>query len=252
MRVSDSKNGRLEEDIRLNRYLAMCGLGSRREVESLIISGRITIDGDPVIALPTRVKTGSEVMLDGKIIFPESNLYLLMNKPLGVVCAVKDKYYITITGILPEIYQKKHVFPVGRLDRMTSGLIILTNDGDFAQKVIHPRAGIEKMYEVLLSRKLSDEDLSKWRKGVRIDNKHLVPVSVIPISREPYGQWVRVTLSEGVKREIRVMAQVLGYSVNKLSRKRIGKMELTDLPPGSVKALTKEKIWEMITRGGKI
>ncbi len=252
MRVLHNKKERLDEEIRLNRYLAMCGLGSRRQVESLIISGRITIDGNPVTALSTRVKKGNEVMVDGKIIFPESNIYLLMNKPLGVVCAVKDKYYVTVTGILPEVYQKNHVFPVGRLDRMTSGLIILTNDGDFAQKVIHPRAGIEKMYEVMLSSKLSDEDLSKWRKGILIDKKNLKPVSVIPISRKPYGQWVRVTLHEGVKREIRVMAQILGYSVNKLSRKRIGKMELTDLPFGSVKAVTKENIWEMITRGGKV
>lgn len=253
MPVSESvQKERSEEGIRLNRYLAMCGLGSRREVESLITSGRISVDGDIVRELSTRVSNANEVLCDGRKVFPVSNIYLVMNKPLGVVCAVRDKYYDTVIDILPEIFQKGHIFPVGRLDRMTTGLLILTNDGDLAQKIIHPRAGIEKMYEVMLDKKLTPDDLEKWRKGLFIEGKFLKPVSVSFMQKFPNSRWIRVTLAEGVKREVRIMAQSLSYNVIRLSRKRIGRMGLNDLPCGEIIQVTKEKLWEMIHQGGTI
>lgn len=238
--------------IRLNRYLAMCGFGSRRNVESLVIAGEVTIDGKAVRDLSARIFDGNVVLVNGRRAIPEKNLYFLMNKPLGIVCAVRDKYYDTVTDILPDKYRNRHIFPVGRLDRMSSGLIILTNDGDLAHRIIHPGSGINKTYEVLLNRKMVFDDLMRWKRGIVVSEKYIKPVSVDIMKRNPSGRWVEIVLTEGIKREIRLMAAALGYSVRRLSRKKIGRMELVNLQEGCVTRVTKGEILDFIINGGKI
>lgn len=241
-----------QKGIRLNRYLAMCGLGSRRDVEALISGGRVSIDGKIVTELSARVTERSEVSFDGKRILPESRIYLVMNKPLGVVCAVRDKYYDTVIDILPEQYHNSRVFPVGRLDRMSSGLLILTNDGEISQKIIHPSSGIHKTYEVLLDRPLSQSDLERWRKGLRVEQKHITPVSVSHVTTRTSNSWIKIVLAEGLKREIRLMARTLGYSVRNLRRVAIGRMRLHSLARGNVIKVTGKQLMEMISKGGKV
>jgi len=238
--------------VRLNRYLAMCGLGSRRKVEYLITDGKVKIDGLTVSDLSSRVDGSNIVTVNGEAVVRERNIYLVMNKPLGVVCAVRDRYYDTVSDLLPDKYKNKHVFPVGRLDRMTSGILILTNDGDLTQRIIHPSSSISKTYEVMLTREIRMADIEKWRKGLGIGGKYVKPLSVDVMKRIPKGQWIRIVLAEGVKREIRLMSRALGYRVKSLMRRKIGKMELVTLEKGHVMELNREKILGLIQDGGRI
>lgn len=249
---SENRSMECQKGIRLNRFLAMCGLGSRRDVEVLISGGRISIDGKVVTDLSARVTERSKVSFDGNRILPETRIYLVMNKPLGVVCAVRDKYYDTVIDILPEKYHSSRIFPVGRLDMMSSGLLILTNDGEISQRIIHPSSGIHKTYEVLLDRRLSQVDMEKWRKGLLVEQKQIKPVSVVHVTKRTSDSWIKIVLAEGLKREIRLMARALGYSVRSLKRIGIGRMQLHSLERGKVIQVTDRQLMEMIRKGGKV
>jgi len=248
----ERQKGRDDTTVRLNRFLAMCGLGSRRNVEDIIRDGRVSVDGPKVENPAFQVSEKSIVCVDGKRVFPLKKVYLVMNKPEGVVCAVSDKYYRTVLDLLPGSMKDMGVFPVGRLDRMSRGLLILTNDGELAQQVSHPSNNVSKSYEVFLDRAISVIDIQKWKKGVSIEGRNLVPQSLEVIPREPSGRWISITLGEGMKREIRIMARELGYAVKMLTRKRIGKMELIFIPPGKFLALGREELMDMIRNGGSL
>ncbi|MBN1332305.1 MAG: rRNA pseudouridine synthase [Synergistales bacterium] len=238
--------------VRLNRFLAMCGFGSRRKVEEIIRDGRVSVDGSQVDVPSLMVSKKNLVCVDGERALPLKKVYLVMNKPEGVVCAVSDKYYRTVLDLLPVSMKDMGIFPVGRLDRMSSGLLIMTNDGELAQQVSHPSNNVSKSYEVLLNRAITGRDISKWKTGLSIEGKKLVPLSVEIIPREPSGRWIHITLREGIKREIRIMAQDLGYAVKMLTRKRIGKMELIFIPPGKYLSLGREELMDMIRNGGSL
>jgi len=244
--------GSEEPPVRLNRFLAMCGLGSRRKVEDLISAGRVTIDGQRAPNPGIQVNRDNVVLVDARRVVPLEKIYLVMNKPEGVVCAVTDKYYRTVVDLLPEGLASSGVFPAGRLDRMTSGMLILTNDGEFTQKVIHPRYNVSRSYEVLLNRPISAGDILKWRRGLQVNGKKVTPLSIEPIAMAPSGCWLFLVLGEGIKREIRIMAEIMGYSVKMLRRTRIGKMELRNIPKGKYVRVKKEKLIDMIHKGGSL
>jgi len=241
--------------IRLNRYLAMCGVASRRKAEEILEQGRVRVDGRIVLRPSIQIELGvTNVTLDGKLMLPEQFLYLIMNKPAGYVCAVTDKYDSVITELLPKKYQDKRVFPVGRLDRDTEGIIILTNDGDFAQSVSHPSFGITKEYEVMLNEPITDKALSRWRQGYSLkdsphwksesltDNHIVKPIELTRLNKYDNKNWVRVVIGEGLKREIREMVRLTGYNTEMLIRTKIGKLQLADLPSGECKELEKEEL----------
>lgn len=241
-----------EESVRLNRYMAMCGAGARRKVEEFITAGRVKINGETVTEPGRQVQPEDKVEFDGKEICPVKETYLIFNKPAGILSAVEDSRERTVIDILPPVMDKLRLFPVGRLDRDSEGLIILTNDGMFSQELIHPRNGFTKTYDVELRKPLDEEKLIQWEKGVASEWRILKPISVRRQGRSPIHCCFEVVLGEGIKREIRMMARALDNDVRKLYRRKIGKLELLDLKPGEFISVDKETLWDYIKNGRKV
>ena len=240
------------QEVRLNRFLAMGGAGSRRGVEDIIAAGRVRVDGKVVLLPAYRVTGEMTVTLDGKTVLPEERKYILLNKPKGYVCSVQDPHDPVVGELLFEELRKYRLFPVGRLDRESEGLLVLTNDGDFAQELLHPSKNILREYEGLLSGEISRKDIRQWMGGVLLDGRLLKPVKLLIMDKEPANRWISIVLGEGVKREVRRMAEIFGYSVEMLIRRRIGKMELRDLPAGSYREMSRYSLWRAIRSGGLV
>lgn len=222
--------------MRLNLFLSSNGICSRRKADDIILSGRVKVNDKIVLAPYFRVDINHDkILLDNKQIFHEiKRVYYIMNKPSGYVCAVSDKYYPVIIDLLPEEARNLRVFPVGRLDKDSEGLLILTNDGNFAQNIIHPSKRISREYEVLLNLPVNDKHLSRLREGFNIENKFIRPLKVLQIGEKS----LKIVLSEGIKREIRLMLRQIGLRVEKLTRVKIGGLELGNLSSGEYKSLS--------------
>ena len=242
-------DGAENRNIRLNRYLAMCGAGARRKVEDFITAGRVTINNEVVTEPGRRVSPDDVVMFDGEPMKPTKPTYLIYHKPKGLLCAVEDSREQTVIDVLPTTMDPLRLFPVGRLDRDSEGLIILTNDGMFAQELIHPSNGTTKTYEVELRHPLPEDLLIKWMNGVEAEGHFLKPLSVRRMARKPMQCCFEVVLGEGIKREIRVMARALDNDVRKLFRSKIGKLTLEELPAGEFIEVTKEQLWRYVRNG---
>lgn len=238
-----------KDTVRLNRYMALCGAGARRKVEDYITAGRVTINGVVVTEPGRQVAQGDSVTMDGEILSPVTETYLIFNKPKGILSAVEDSREQTVIDILPPELDRLRLFPVGRLDRDSEGLMILTNDGMFAQDLIHPSKGITKTYEVELRKPMEEPLLIEWAKGVRAEGVFLKPIAVRRLARSPLQCWFEVVLGEGVKREIRIMARALDNDVRRLMRRKIGKLELKDLKAGEFMSVSKEELWAYIKNG---
>ena len=235
--------------MRLNKFLASCGVAARRKCDTLIFEGHVTVNGELVTEPARQVTESDKVCLDGESVCQTRLVYLVMNKPVGVLSAVEDSRERTVVDILPEEYDDLRLFPVGRLDKESEGLIILTNDGEFANEVSHPSNGIVKTYEVELWRPLTEEKLAEWREGVTYEGVFMKPVSVERIEgRRPRGSHVEVKLVQGLKREIRFMARALDYHVKALVRRQIGGLSLGNLASGEVKEYTREEIERAIKK----
>jgi 23S rRNA pseudouridine2605 synthase len=232
---------------RLQKYLARTGIASRRKCEDLIRSGRVTVNGQ-VASLGQKV-IGSEdqVRLDGELITDTERLvYIIMNKPRGVLSSLQSQGgHPTVIDLL-EI--KERVYPVGRLDLESQGLILLTNDGDLANQLSHPRYGHEKEYRVLLNRLPDSSQLKAWRSGVVLSTgERTAPAKVYLEKNQGERPWIRVTMRQGMKRQIRKSAQALGLHVNKLIRVRFGSLKLNGLRSGEWRYLSTNEIRD-ITR----
>lgn len=238
-----------KDTIRLNRYLAMCGIGARRKVEGYITAGRVTINGEAVLEPGRQVASEDIVTFDGEYVSPVKPTYLIYNKPKGLLSAVEDSREQTVIDVLPVEYDPLRLFPVGRLDRDSEGLMILTNDGMFAQELIHPSKGVAKTYEVELRRPLEEPLLIKWLDGVEAEGHFLKPLSVRRLARKPLQCWFEVVLGEGIKREIRLMARALDNDVRRLMRRRIGRLELQNLSAGEFASVSKDTLWRYIKNG---
>lgn len=222
--------------MRLNLFLSSNGICSRRKADDIILSGRVKVNDKIVLAPYFRVDINHDkILLDNKQIINElKRVYYIMNKPSGYVCAVSDKYYPVIIDLLPEEARNLRVFPVGRLDKDSEGLLILTNDGNFAQNIIHPSKKISREYEVLLNLPVNDKHLIRLREGFNIENKFIRPLKVLQIGEKS----LKIVLSEGIKREIRLMLRQIGLRVEKLTRVKIGGLELGNLSSGEYKSLS--------------
>ena len=224
--------------MRLNRFLAASGLGSRRSCEELVRAGRVTINGRVAENLATEVSGEDFVKLGGKRVMPEKRLYILLHKPRGFLSTAADTHdRRTIFDLLPANWPR--VFHVGRLDRDSEGLLILTNDGDLSLHLTHPRYKIEKEYEVLLDRPYdAAAGTPKLLHGVNIEGGRARADAVKQIA--PNG--IRIVLRQGLKRQIRLMLYKVGYEVERLIRTRIGPLRLTDLRPGEWRFLTEVEV----------
>ncbi|MGI5067914.1 pseudouridine synthase [Treponema denticola] len=227
------------DEIRLQVYLARCGVASRRASENLILNGRVSVDGKIVTELGTKVSGKEKICLDGKQIFPEAEKrYILLNKPEGYVCSLADEKDRPIAASLLKDTYTERLYNIGRLDMLSGGAILFTNDGDFSAKVEHPSSEIEKEYEVITVFEYPDEILQKFLRGVRIEGVFYKALSAERISKNK----MRIVLIEGKNREIRRVLKFFNIKIKKLTRVRIGCVCLSDLPSGKHRPLTSEEI----------
>ena len=223
--------------IRLQKFLADAGVASRRKAEELIADGQIKVNGQVISKLGTKIdEEADEVEYNGRILNLESNkIYLALNKPVGYICSA-DR--LQGKSVLDLIKTKERIYPVGRLDKDSSGLLLLTNDGEFANEMSHPRFSKEKEYFVVLDQDLKKDHIKKLNQGLIIDDKKLQPVKVVSAKNKS----AQIILKEGINRQIRRMLGKLGYTVIKLKRVRIGKLELGDLEEGKWREIKKEEV----------
>lgn len=225
------------EAIRINRYLAMCGLGSRRTCEQWVESGRVTVNGRPVDSLGYRVQPGDKVLVDGEPARPEKELVVLLHKPTGVVCTRSDPQgRRTIYDLLPpELQTLAHV---GRLDRESDGLLVLTNAGDLAHQLTHPSTKVEKEYIVQVDKVFDARDGQRMLGGIQLEEGMAFAAAVEAVA----PRVLRIILQQGIKRQIRLMLAAVGYEVRQLTRTRIGSFEDTKLKAGKWRRLKPHEI----------
>jgi len=230
--------------IRLNKYLAQAGVASRREADRMIVEGRVSLKGKTVESLGTLIDERTDkVEVDGKRIKikNDSHLYLLLNKPPGYLVTVKDPFKRpTVMDLLPSL--KKRVYPVGRLDLSSEGLLLLTNDGDLAYRLMHPRYRIMKEYLVRIEPKPKASMLRRLEKGIYLDGKKTAPAKIRMLTTTKMGTQVKVELFEGRKRELRRMFEAVGHDVLSLKRIRFGSLTLGKLKKGQWRHLSQKEL----------
>jgi pseudouridine synthase len=230
---------------RLQKILARAGLASRREAERWILEGRITVNGTVVRKLGSQADPAKDsIKVDGKRVKPvAAPLYYAFHKPPGIITTLNDpERRPDLTPYLARLGEKRRVFPVGRLDYNTTGLLLLTNDGELALRLTHPRFGVKKIYRVKLSACPTEEDLAHLRKGIRLDDGMTAPARVRIVEKLKKNAWVEIELYEGRKREVRRMFEALGYFVEKLIRIRFGPISLGTLEPGMLRQLSQIEV----------
>ncbi len=228
--------------MRINQYLANCGITSRRKAEKLILNGLVKVNGNVVTELGTDIKQDDIVEYKGERVILENNkIYLMMNKPKGYLTSVSDdRGRPTVMKLVKNVSER--VYPVGRLDFNTEGLLLLTNDGEFANEVMHPSKHISKTYKVTLKTKPKTEHLEQIRKGLVIDGTKTLPAVLTRPKFDDGLYSLEITIFEGRNREIRKLFEAVGYNVFALKRLRIGKLELGELPLKAVRELTKNEL----------
>lgn len=233
---------------RLQKYLATCGVASRRKCEELIKEGKIKVNGRVVTELGTKVSNKDKVEFNGKVI-KENNkkVYILLNKPIGYVTTVKDQFdRPTVMDLVKK--EKTRLLPVGRLDMYTSGALILTNDGEFINKITHPKNEIEKTYNVTLTGIITQEDANKLKNGVEIEENNekvktgKAKVKILKTDEEKNISRIQITIHEGKNREVRKMCEAIDKKVLALHRAKIGNLDVKDLKLGTYRYLTKSDL----------
>lgn len=227
---------RNKEVVRINKYLSQIGYCSRRKADELLQQNRITVDGK-VPELGTKVFPGSDICVDGKPVNQTEKefVYLLLNKPKGIVCTTDTR--VEENNIIDYINYPERIFPVGRLDKMSEGLIMLTNDGEIVNKILRAKHKNEKEYLVKVNQKITDEFLRKMSSGVPILDTVTLPCKVTKIDDYQF----KIVLTQGLNRQIRRMCEALEYKVLALKRIRIMHMVL-DIPQGEHRTLSKEEV----------
>ena len=224
---------------RLPLVLARAGVGSRRQVEKLIAAGRVTVNGTVVLKPGTKVQWGEDaIKVDDRLINrKEPSVTIILNKPKGFVTTSHDpKGRPTTTDLVKRI--RARLFSVGRLDYHTEGLLVMTNDGDLAQLLQHPKYGVPKTYRVKVKGMPEPKTLAKLRLGIRLDKRKTAPAKVKKVGSTGKNTWLEITIKEGRNRQIRRMCDSIGHPVMKLRRTRYGPLRLTNLEPGAYRRLT--------------
>lgn len=231
--------------IRLNKFLSLCGLGSRRSVENLILSGQIKINNRKVESLAVYINTENDsVFYKNNKLKPVANFqYLILNKPKGYITTRDDELdRPTVMDLIPERYRNAGLFPVGRLDKDTEGILVFTNDGDLSQKLSRPRYKVTKEYIVHLDRPLTRKDKEKIEKGVFIHQLKIKTGAARLEAVDDSWQRIRFIMSEGKKRQIRYTFGNMGYRIKKLKRTGYGPLKLSGIKTGDFRALKEKEI----------
>lgn len=223
---------------RVNHYISSSGFCSRRKADEYVAAGLVTVDGE--MAVPgTRVLEGQDVRVDGKPLFPDEDyLYIALHKPLGITCTtdtrVKD-------NVIDYLHFDKRIYPIGRLDKMSTGLLLLTNDGSIVNRILRAEGRHEKEYLVEVDKPLTDEFIQSMQSGVPILDRVTLPCKLIPTGSHTF----RIILTQGLNRQIRRMCDYLGYSVRRLKRTRIMNIDIGTLPLGEWRSLTFKEIRDL-------
>jgi 23S rRNA pseudouridine2605 synthase len=227
---------------RLNKFLAHAGVGSRRHCEDLIVRGRVRVDGQVVRQLGTKVDPERQkVSVDDQPLHSERLVYWLLNKPRGYLCTNHDPAgRPRAVDLLPHVDQR--VYPVGRLDEDSEGLLLLTNDGELANRLMHPRFGVEKAYHVQVAGTPHRDELQQLLKGIWLSDGHVRARRVKRLKQQGESTWLEIHLNEGKNREIRRMLARLGHKVMRLRRVAIGPIRLDRLPKGKARRLKPEEL----------
>jgi pseudouridine synthase len=226
--------------VRINRFLAAAGAGSRRAVEGLVRAGRVAVNGEVERDLARRIGPGDAVTVDGRPVGREAAVYVLLHKPAGVVTTAHDPQ--GRRTVLDLVDVPGRLFPVGRLDRDTTGALLLTNDGEVAHRLMHPRHEVEKTYMASLRGEVPDEAVPRLAGGVELDRRLTAPARVTVVERGPDGTVLEIVLHEGRNRQVRRMAEAVGHPVLTLHRPRYGPLRLGRLRAGGWRMLTAAEV----------
>jgi len=227
---------------RLQKILAKCGIASRRQAEEMIFEGLVTVNGAPAVLGMKADLDRDHIKVRGKLIHTvESKVYLIFNKPEKCLTTMSDtEGRETVKNFLKKL--KAKVFPVGRLDYNSEGLLILTNDGDMANAILHPAKKIPKTYLVKADGFLEEKDIERLEKGIKLEDGMTAPAKIKKLKYTKANSWLEITIHEGKKRQIRRMMERVGHSVIKLKRVRINGISLGRLEPGDFRYMTPEEV----------
>ncbi len=228
--------------MRLQKYLASCGVASRRAAEQMIAQGRVSVDGETVTAMGAQVEQGQRVCVDGQAVVPEDQKYYVMyHKPAGEVTTVKDpEGRATVLDKFADFPVR--LYPVGRLDYESEGLLLLTNDGDLTERMLHPSGEVEKVYLARVSNQVTEEEARRLEKGVMVDGRPTARAKVKLLNLKPLYTDMLITIHEGRNRQVRKMVEQVGHQVVLLRRVRFGPLKLGELPRGMWRELTQEEL----------
>ncbi len=239
------------EEVRLQKFIADCGITSRRKAEELITQGRVKVNGKVVTELGTKINPQKDVVVykDKQIKNDNKYVYILLNKPIGYVTTVKDQF--SRNSVLDLVKVKERIVPVGRLDMYTSGALILTNDGDFVYQVTHPKHEIDKTYTVTIIGKVTDEEVQQLKNGVKIEDKEIyitkpAKVKILKIDEEKNQSRLEITIHEGKNRQVRKMCEAIGHKVLALHRSKIAGIDVKDLPLGKWRFLNQNEVKKIL------
>ena len=232
------------EEERLQKYLANCGIASRRKCEDLILQGKIKVNGEVVTELGIKVTENDIVEYNNKIVkIEEEKIYILLNKPIGYVTTAKDQF--GRDTVLDLVKINKRIVPVGRLDMYTSGALILTNDGEFVNKLTHPKNEIDKTYNATVAGEITKKDIEQLENGVKIDDEYITKpakAKILKIDKDKNISRVQIVIHEGKNRQVRKMCEAIGKKVIALHRSKIGNLDVKDLKLGEWRYLSKEEL----------
>lgn len=236
---------------RLQKIMSESGIASRRKCEELILDKRVKVNGVVVSKLGTKAdKEKDRIEIDGKpLLYSEKKIYIMLNKPIGYITTARDQFRRpTVLDLVKDINER--VYPVGRLDYDTEGLLILTNDGNLTYTITHPKYNVNKTYRALLSGRTDEKDTEAFRNGVMIEDYVTAPAELKLIKYSGNNSLVDITIHEGKNRQVRKMCSAIGHPVIKLKRIRIGKIELGELKKGTWRYLTADEITYLKTLKG--
>lgn len=237
------------ELMRINRFLSMCGIASRRKADELVAAGKVEVNGKVLMDVGAKIDPQRDkVFVDGKQVKRVHDfVYLVMNKPKDTITTLSDER--GRTTVMSLVKAKQRVYPIGRLDRNTTGVLLLTNDGEFANRLMHPKFGIPKSYRVTLETPLKPADVERLRKGVRLAEGVTAPAEVYVLGGGK-GKEIGITIHEGRNRQVRRMFESLGYEVKKLDRVAYGPITKEGLRRGEVRSLTRAEVRALLTMAG--
>jgi len=227
---------------RLQKYMAACGVASRRKCENIILDGLVMVNGQVIKELGYKIDPESDsIQVNGVQIVKEKKVYILLHKPTGYVTTVTDpQMRKTVIDLIPEI--ENRIYPVGRLDYDTSGLLLLTNDGDLANKMTHPSFELEKVYVAKVDGEINEDNIHKLETGIMLEDGITAPAKVTLLNNNKENSFVQLIIHEGRNRQVRRMLEAVGNTVLKLRRERIGFLNLEGLEVGKYRELTIEEI----------